>query len=92
MELWQILLTYLAAISLISVAVCVFDKCRSKKQNKRRVPERTLLILCGLGSSAAMYMTMLLIRHKTRHIKFMLGIPAIMIAQYALIFFTVKLI
>ena len=49
-----------------------------------RTPEKTLLILSALGGSVAMLITMLLIRHKTKHVKFMLGIPIIIILQVAL--------
>ena len=41
----------------------------------------TLLLLSAAGGSLAMLLTMLVIRHKTRHIKFMLGIPIIMLFQ-----------
>ena len=34
----------------------------------------------------AMLLTMLLIRHKTRHVKFMVGIPVIIILQLAIVF------
>ena len=51
----------------------------------RRVPERTLLIISALGGSIAMLITMRTIRHKTQHMKFMIGIPAIIVAQCALI-------
>ena len=44
-----------------------------------------LLLLSALGGSLAMYITMLLIRHKTKHIKFMLGIPIIMVFQAVLL-------
>ena len=73
-------LIYLAAISLISVIVTVHDK-RAAKKRKRRVPERDLLLLSIFGGSVAMYMTMQLIRHKTKHAKFMIGIPVIMLLQ-----------
>ena len=33
-----------------------------------------------------MLLTMLLIRHKTRHVKFMVGIPVIIILQLAIVF------
>lgn len=75
---------YLGGISLVSVAVCCADKRRSKIEGKRRVPERTLLWLSAFGGSVAMLVTMLLIRHKTKHPKFMIGIPLIIAAQYAL--------
>lgn len=71
---------YAALISTLSVIVTIMDKVRAVKR-QWRVPENTLLILSALGGSLAMYLTMLVIRHKTRHIKFMLGIPIIMLFQ-----------
>ncbi len=78
------LLGYLALISIVSVIVCAYDKIISKKNRvELRVPERRLLLLSALGGSVAMLVTMLLIRHKTKHVKFMLGIPLIIILQIA---------
>ena len=79
---YKYLLLYLFAISLISVTVCVADKSRAKR-GKRRVRETTLFLLSALGGSAAMYITMRIIRHKTLHKRFMLGIPLIMLIQAA---------
>ena len=77
---------YIAIISLISVIVCFYDKKISKKKRvELRIPEKVLLILSALGGSVAMFITMLLIRHKTKHFKFMVGIPVIIILQVALI-------
>jgi uncharacterized membrane protein YsdA (DUF1294 family) len=82
-----IALAYVAIISLISVIVCIYDKGISKKNRvELRIPEATLLLLSALGGSVAMFVTMLLVRHKTKHVKFMLGIPLIMIAQAAAVF------
>ena len=83
----KILLIYLAIISLVSIVVCIYDKFASKHATKHRTREATLLLLSALGGSVAMLLTMLLIRHKTKHMKFMLGIPAILIAQAALVIF-----
>lgn len=80
---------YLGLISLIAVAVTVADKIKAKK-HRWRVKESTLLIIAALGGSVAMLITMLLIRHKTRHAKFMVGIPLIIAAQAAAAFFTVR--
>ncbi len=77
------ILAYLLVMSLISVIVTVYDKWAAKKRPKHRTRERTLLLLSALGGSLAMLLTMLGIRHKTKHIKFMLGIPLIMILQIA---------
>ena len=77
-----VLIAYVAIISLISMIVCIYDKKISKKNRvELRIPEKTLLWLSALGGSVAMLITMLLIRHKTKHVKFMLGIPLIMVIQ-----------
>ena len=82
-----IALAYIAIISLISIIVCIYDKGISKKNRvELRIPEATLLLLSALGGSVAMFVTMLLVRHKTKHVKFMLGIPLIMMAQAAAVF------
>ena len=80
-----ILLIYFVIISIISIIVCIYDKKISKKNKvELRTPEKTLMILSALGGGTAMYITMLLTRHKTKHVKFMLGIP-LMIAAHAVI-------
>lgn len=80
-----ILAIYLILINLIAVIVTIYDKLCAVKR-RWRVKESTLLILSALGGSISMYITMLLIRHKTRHIKFMLGIPLILIFQLLIAF------
>lgn len=80
-------LIYWAVISVISAAITVYDKAVSKIPGHRRIPEIRLIGLSALGGSAAMLVTMLLIRHKTRHIKFMLGIPIIILFQAAAVYY-----
>lgn len=83
----KILLIYLGIVSVISIIVCLYDKLFSKANNvKFRIPEKSLLLLSALGGSVAMLLCMLLTRHKTRHAKFMLGIPLIILVQAALIY------
>ncbi len=83
----SIFLAYILIISLISIVVCIYDKKVSKKNRvELRTPEKTLLLLSALGGSVAMFITMQLIRHKTKHVKFMLGIPVIMVIQAAIVF------
>ena len=83
---WLILFGYIAVISLISIIVCIYDKKISKRGDvKLRIPEKSLFIWSALGGSLAMYVTMQLIRHKTKHVSFMVGIPVIFILQVALI-------
>lgn len=77
---------YIASISLIAVIVTIYDKIAAKKLPGHRTPEATLLFISLLGGSAAMLLTMYLIRHKTKHKKFMIGIPVIIILQIAAVF------
>ena len=81
-------LIYLAAVSLIAVIITVSDKSRAQN-HKRRIAEKTLFGTAVLGGSAAMYLTMLAIRHKTKHKRFMIGLPLIMIVQAAAIAFVI---
>ena len=72
---------YLLLISLIAVTLTVYDKYAAKKRPRHRTPERVLLLTGALGGAAAMYLTMLLIRHKTLHKKFMIGLPLMIAGQ-----------
>ena len=93
----KILLIYWAIISLISIVVCIYDKVAAKANPKGRVREATLFILSALGGGVAMFVTMLIIRHKTKHKSFMIGIPLIILLHLvlvglALFFFGAKLL
>ena len=79
----NVALIYLAAISIVSILVCCYDKFAAKHLQRRRTREATLLLLSALGGSVAMFVTMQLIRHKTKHAKFMVGIPVIFVLQVA---------
>ena len=81
---------YLAVISVVSVAVTVYDKWAAKHRTDRRIRESSLLAFSVLGGSAAMIVTLLIIRHKTKHPTFKIGIPVIMAVQAALVWFAVK--
>ena len=79
-------LIYVAVISFISVIVCIYDKLISKLNRVGlRVPEKILFVLSALGGSAAMFITMLIVRHKTKHKRFMIGIPVMIVCQAVLI-------
>ena len=82
MDWFLILYVYIAAISLFAVIQTIFDKRRAVRGGWR-VKESSLLLTAVLGGSVAMLLTMLMIRHKTRKKKFMLGIPVIIVLQIA---------
>ena len=76
--LWYLLLINAAAFILMLV-----DKRKARK-NRWRIPERTLILSAALGGSIGALLGMYTFRHKTKHLKFTLGIPAILIAQISL--------
>ena len=75
---------YLGVISLIAIIITCYDKIAAKHFPGHRTPEATLLAISAIGSSVAMYLTMQIIRHKTQHKKFMIGIPVIFFIQLLL--------
>ena len=79
-------MVYLAVISLLAVILTLHDK-NAARRNAWRIKERTLLAVSILGGSAAMFLTMLAVRHKTRRAKFMVGIPLIILIQAAIFVF-----
>ena len=72
-------------ISAVSIIMTVYDKWAAKRK-KRRVPERTLLSLGIVGGAAAMYLTMKMIRHKTKKKKFMVGLPLEILLHVLIVF------
>ena len=78
------ILIYFAAISLLAVVLTVRDKNAARK-NAWRIKELTLFVIAVLGGSMAMLLAMLAVRHKTRHKRFMVGIPLIILIQLTIV-------
>ncbi len=76
---------YLLIISVTAVIVTVYDKIAAKLLPRNRVPERVLLGTGIIGGATAEYLTMQLIRHKTKHKKFMTGLPLIMVMHIVIV-------
>lgn len=77
------ILLYLLLINAIAFFLMLADKRKAKK-NLWRIPEATLMLSAALGGSIGALAGMYTFRHKTKHLKFTLGVPAILIAQIAL--------
>lgn len=77
-------LVFYAILAAVSVVLTVLDK-RAAVKGKWRVPEATLMLLGLCGGALPMFVTMRTIRHKTKHMKFMIGLPAEMALHVALI-------
>lgn len=82
----RILTGYVVVLSLIGLFAMGADKSRARK-GKWRISEKTLFGISLLGGSLGVWAGMYLFRHKTRHWKFVLGMPLIVILQAALVWF-----
>ncbi|MBR3961836.1 MAG: DUF1294 domain-containing protein [Clostridia bacterium] len=85
----NLLLLYLFAINLIAFIMAACDK-RFAIHKMRRISEKTLFLTAFLGGAFGMYASMLVFHHKTRHKRFMVGLPIICVLIIAAIFWSVK--
>ncbi len=82
---------YLIAFNVVSLIVMGIDKNAAVK-GLYRIPERTLMALAAFGGSLGAMLGMLIFRHKTKHKKFTVGIPLLMVFNAALSYVVFKLI
>jgi uncharacterized membrane protein YsdA (DUF1294 family) len=67
-------------MNVIGLLVMGVDKSKAKN-HAWRIPEKTLFLVSVLGGSIGTWAGMYLFRHKTKHWYFVIGMPAILIAQ-----------
>lgn len=80
---------YFFCINVLTFLLYGIDKWKAQK-GKWRIPEETLIWLAIVGGSIGAFLGMYLFRHKTKHKKFTLGIPAIILAQAVIVYFLLK--
>lgn len=85
----RIILIYFAVITFLTFFLFGVDKRRAR-QNRWRIPEKTLFVLAALGGSIGAIAGMWIYHHKTRHWYFKYGMPAILLAQLVIIWVAVK--
>ena len=76
----HLVLLYLIIINASSFFLMLVDKQKAR-HGAWRIPEATLMWTAILGGSIGSLLGMYLFRHKTRHLKFILGIPLILTLQ-----------
>ena len=84
-----ILIIYFVGINLVTFLLYGVDKWKARK-GRWRIPEDSLIWLAVAGGSIGALGAMFLFRHKTRHLKFILGIPAIILLQVLLVFWLLR--
>ena len=75
-----IALIYLAVVNLVTFFLYRIDKWKAKR-SKWRIEESTLLWWAAFGGTIGALLGMKAWHHKSRHKKFTIGVPAILIAQ-----------
>lgn len=80
----QIVIFCLGFVNVVAFLIYGLDKQKAR-QNRWRIPERVLLGLAVLGGSVGALAAMWMFHHKTKKMKFKIGVPVILFLQYAAI-------
>ena len=85
----KMILLYLLIVNALGFLLMLVDKRKAQK-NLWRIPESTLFLMAVIGGSIGSIAGMYKFRHKTKHWQFVIGMPAILIAQVALVFLLLR--
>lgn len=80
------IIIYLIIINLIGFLAMLIDKRKAKK-GEWRIPEKTLFLITLLGGGLGTISGMYTFRHKTKKLKFTIGLPAILITEIFLVIY-----
>ena len=83
------LILYFFTINALGFLLMLVDKHKARK-NRWRIPEATLMCVAVLGGSIGSLIGMYTVRHKTKHPKFTVGIPLILIVQLTAAYFVYR--
>ena len=81
----KLFIIYLLLINTFAFTIMYIDKQKAIKK-KWRIKESFLISISAIGGTIGMLFGMNIFRHKTKHIKFKVGIPIILFAQIALLY------
>ncbi len=79
------IIIYIVIMSIISFTQMGIDKKKARSM-RWRISERTLFLTAFIGGSFGALIGMYFFHHKTKHMRFVIGIPLIMIAHIALLY------
>lgn len=77
---------YLCAVNVLAFSMFGMDKQKAKKR-KWRIPEATLLGIAAIGGSIGAWLGMKIFHHKTKHLKFGLGVPVLICIHVCILMF-----
>lgn len=84
----EMIILYVLIINLIGFLIMGLDKFKAKK-GFWRTPEKTIFTITLLGGGIGTVTGMYLFRHKTKKMKFIIGLPTILISEIVLIIYFV---
>ena len=79
----EYILLYLLIINIIGFLIMYIDKRKAKK-GKWRIKEWTIMLITLLGGGIGTIAGMYTFRHKTKKLKFTIGLPTILITEIVL--------
>lgn len=82
--IFVIVVSYLLIVNIVGIVICAIDKRRAIK-HAWRIPEKRILMIAAVGGSIGVLIGMHRFRHKTQHLKFTVGVPAILICQIIIV-------
>ena len=82
----QNIIIYFVVVNFLSILMFFIDKKKAEK-NLWRISEKALILVSILGGSVGALIGMYTFRHKTKKLKFTVGIPVILILQIVLIIY-----
>lgn len=85
-RMMKFLYIYLLVINVVAFCFYGLDKWKAK-HNRWRISEATLILSAVIGGSLGAFCGINLFRHKTKHKKFMIGVPVILVIQIAVGYF-----
>lgn len=71
---------YLIAVNVLSFVLMALDKSKARR-GAWRIPEKVLFLSAVIGGSVGALLGMFAFRHKTKHLRFVLGLPVILLLQ-----------
>lgn len=74
------LIYYLIAVNVLAFSLMGADKARARR-GAWRVPEKVLFLTAVIGGSVGALLGLSAFRHKTKHLRFVLGLPVILLLQ-----------
>lgn len=78
--IWKVAIIYGLIMNIIGYSIMWYDKRKAKKK-QWRVPEKQLFFIAIIGGSVGSILGMYKFHHKTKHKKFIIGMPVIFVIQ-----------